>query len=83
MNEMLHASLKGLHNNGGRHLELTQSDDAIKEYYAKRQQMLKCQSDAIQTAIAQIQSEHQAELWQLEQEYGVYVNMITPTGDNS
>jgi len=83
MNELLQASLEGLHTNGGRHLELTQSDAAIQEYYQKRQQILQRQSDAIQVAIAQVQSEHQVELWQLEQEYAVYVSMITPAGEHT
>jgi hypothetical protein len=83
MNELLESSLEGLHQNGGKHLELTQSDAAIQEYYELRQQLLKKQSDAIQAAVTQVQAEYQSELWQLEQEYGVYVSMITPAGDNS
>lgn len=80
MNELLQSSLEGLHLNGGRHLELTQQDDVVQEYYHKRQQLLKTQCEQIQAAITHIQQQHQMELWQLEQEYGVYVSMITPTG---
>lgn len=83
MNELFQSSLEALHHNGGRHVALTQTDAAIQEYHAQRQIMLQNQSDEIQQAVAQIQAKYQSELWQLEQEYGVYVSMITPSGDHS
>lgn len=81
MNELLQDSLEGLHKKGGRHVDLLLTDQTITEYYQLRQQILQKRSEAIQQAITQIDAQFDQELWQLEQEYGVYVNMITPHGD--
>ena len=81
MNELLEDSLQGLHANGGHHVDLIQSDPSIADYYAQRQLILKQQSDEILHTLEQIHEKYRAELWQLEQEYGVYVNMITPPGE--
>lgn len=81
MNELLEDSLKGLHANGGHHVALIESDPSIADYYAQRQQILKQQSDEITHSIEQIQRKYAQELWQLEQEYGVYLNMITPPSE--
>ena len=78
MNEMLKESLAGLHASGDRHLELIQSDISIQEYYEKRQELLKAQAEEVQDSILHIRKKYQTCLWQLEQEYAVYVNMITP-----
>lgn len=81
MNELLEDSLQGLHANGGRHVDLIHTDPSISDYYAQRQLILKNQSDEIAHTIEQIQHKYAQELWQLEQEYGVYLNMITPQRD--
>ncbi len=81
MNELLEDSLQGLHANGGHHVDLIHTDPSIADYYSQRQQILKQQSEQIAQAIEQIQAKYRAELWQLEQEYGVYLNMITPPSE--
>jgi hypothetical protein len=78
MNELLEDSLQGLHANGGHHVDLIHTDPSIADYYVQRQQILKNKSDDIANAIEQIERKYAHELWQLEQEYGVYLNMITP-----
>jgi hypothetical protein len=81
MNELLEDSLTHLHEKGGRHLNLTQQDVSIADYYAGRQQILQNQASEITQAVKDIQAKYQVELWQLEQEYGVYISMITPAGE--
>lgn len=80
MNELLEDSLQGVHLNGAHHVELIQSDPSISDYYTQRQHLLKQQADDIAQAVSLIHDKYRAELWQLEQEYGVYLNMITPPG---
>lgn len=80
MNELLEDSLQGLHKHGAHHVGLIQSDPSISDYYTQRQALLKQQADDIAQAIELIHHKYQAQLWQLEQEYGVYVSMITPQG---
>lgn len=82
MNEMFEDSLCSLHNNNAHHMELLQSDACIQDYYEQRQAIIKARTEAIQLAVSQIEQKYSAELWQLEQEYGVYVSMITPQKDS-
>lgn len=81
MNELLEDSLQGLHANGGYHVDLIETDPSISDYYTQRQLILKQQSDEILQSMQQIHDKYSAELWQLEQEYGVYLNMITPPSE--
>jgi hypothetical protein len=80
MNELLEDSLKGVHLNGAHHVAMIQSDPSIADYYVQRQHLLKQQADDIAQALALIHDKYKSELWQLEQEYGVYLNMMTPPG---
>jgi hypothetical protein len=82
MNELLEDSLQGLHKNGSRHVDLIQSDPCISDYYTQRQFILQQQAQEIAHTVEQIQHKYSTQLWQLEQEYGVYVNMITPVGEH-
>jgi hypothetical protein len=81
MNELLEHSLQGLHAHGGHHVDLMETDPSISDYYTQRQLILKHQAEEIAQAIEQIQLKYAQELWQLEQEYGVYLNMITPASE--
>ena len=78
MNEMFEDSLRALHQNSAHHVQLLQSDACVQEYYEQRQSLFKLKCQAVQEAITQIEQKYKADLWQLEQEYAVYVSMITP-----
>jgi hypothetical protein len=81
MNEMFEDSLNALHKNSGFHVDLLLTDACVQEYYEQRQALFKAKSQAVQNAIALIEQKYQVDLWQLEQEYAVYVSMIIPQKD--
>ena len=79
MNEMFEDSLSALHSNSAYHVDLLLTDACVQEYYEQRQALFKDKCQAVQDSIALIEQKYQADLWQLEQEYAVYISMITPS----
>lgn len=80
MNDNLKNCLAQLHNQGVHHVALCQPDQALHDYYVMRQEILVKQAAEISQSVKQVQDKYAQELWELEQDYAVYVSMITPSG---
>lgn len=78
MHEQLKQALTDLTASGERELYLLQTNEAIQDYWQQRQDVIRRRSEEIQAAVQQIQDKFQEELHMLEQDYAMYVSMITP-----
>lgn len=78
MNENLKTMLAHLHSAGAKHVDLIQKDHTVQDYYTQRASLLQAQAMAISEAVNQVQEKFAKDIWQLEQEYAVYLSMITP-----
>lgn len=78
MHEQLKQSLTDLTASGERELYLLQTNEAIQEYWQQRQDLINRRSEEIHKALQEIQDKYEAELHMLEQDYAMYVSMITP-----
>lgn len=78
MHEQLKQSLKDLTASGERELYLLQTNEAMQDYWQQRQDVINRRSEEIQQAVHTITQKYEAELDLLDQDYAMYVSMITP-----
>lgn len=78
MHEQLKQSLKDLTASGERELYLLQTNEAMQDYWQQRQDVINRRSEEIQQAVHTITQKYESELDLLDQDYAMYVSMITP-----
>lgn len=78
LNEQLINCLKNLTDSGMRELYLLQTDEAVQDYWKQRNQVLQEMNSEIQQAVSDIRSRYEGTLFDLEQDYAMYLSMITP-----
>jgi hypothetical protein len=78
INEQLDNCLRNLTDSGMREMLLLQSDDAVQDYWNQRNEILQKMTDEIQSSIIQIRNKYEQTLFEIEQDYAMYLSMITP-----
>lgn len=78
INENLDVALSKLTESGQRELYLLQTDSAVQDYWQERNRLLTEMSEAIEAAVSSVKLQYQQQLFELEQDYAMYVSMITP-----
>lgn len=80
-NDALKESLTNLNNRGERELFLLERDPAVRDYWQERNQLIAEMSAAIERAVEEVQRQYLPQLEAIENEYAVYLAMITPSGN--
>lgn len=78
INEQLDNCLKNLTDCGMRELYLLQSDQAVQDYWNQRNDILQKMNAELQQSVATIKGKYEQMLFEIEQDYAMYLSMITP-----
>ena len=76
--ENLSRALGDLNTSGLREFYLVDKNDVVQEYGSERNQLMAAMSQEIDAAVETIKAGYQQKITTLENEYAIYLSMITP-----
>ena len=78
MNELLNAARINLHKTRETEVALLQTNDAVKDLWQARQDLVSQMNQEIHAAVQLIRDKYAPQLDALDSDYGMYLQMITP-----
>lgn len=78
MNKLLLAARINLHNTHETEAALLQTNDAVQELWQARQDLISQMNQEISTAVKVIREKYAPQLDVVDNDYGMYLQMITP-----